>query len=410
MRQRPIAGRSCGRLDSPMRLIALTLVLGAAAHMGAAPVEGQVAAAQVSPADSAAVLLGVAEQFLSEGRTEAADAVLRFLLDHFAVTPSAEAARQALTSLTQSTEAGAGRVELQVWSAGFGLWLGVAVPAAFGAEGSEAYGVGLLLGGPIGFLAGSRLATSRRPSAGQARAITLGGTWGTWQGWGWSEVADWGTREVCTSDFCFEEGDSDRLMTGAILGGLVGIGVGTALSGREVSPGLATTVNFGALWGTWFGFAGGMLLDLEDDALLASTLLGGDAGLVGSALAHPSWGLTRNRARLISIAGVIGGLAGAGLDLLIQPEGERAAIAIPLGTSIVGLAVGAARTRGTDGSANPSENGALGDAPDLGALLQRDRGDWRVGIPLPSPIRVDASSAGSVRATAMHLLLLRARF
>jgi len=132
--------------------------------------------------------------------------------------------------------------------------------------------------------------------------------------------------------------------------------------------------------------------------------------LVGSALAHPRWGLSRSRARLISIGGVIGGLAGAGIDLLIQPEGEKTAIAIPLATSIVGLAVGAVRTQ-RDMEAEPDGTGATGPDAHLGALMNLDGDTWRVGLPIPAPIRVDASPAGTARMkTALHVPLLRARF
>lgn len=365
------------------------------------------AAAQLTTADSAAVLVSAAEELAAEGHEEAAIALLRYVLERYGPTPAAMRAQATLERLTRAAEAGDGRVELQVWGATYGLWLGVAVPAAFGAESSEAYGVGLLVGGPAGFLGGSSLATARRASTGQARAITLGGTWGTWQGWGWAEVLDWGTQEICDFGPCFEQGGEEEKFAGAILGGLTGIVVGAAVSGREVGPGQATTINFGALWGTWFGLAGGVLLDLEDDALLASTLLGGNAGLVGSALAWPNWRLSRSRARLISIAGVIGGLGGAGLDLLFQPDSEKVAIGIPLGTSIVGLAIGAAQTRDRVAADGPGSDGESA----LGALLSVDGEAWRWGLPLPQPNRVTLAAPGrDVRTTALRVPLFQARF
>ena len=71
-----------------------------------------------------------------------------------------------------------------------------------------AAGVGLLLGAPAGFFASRAYARSRPLSDGQARAITLGGTWGTWQGFGWASVLDLGTETVreCPlgPDDCFE--------------------------------------------------------------------------------------------------------------------------------------------------------------------------------------------------------------
>jgi hypothetical protein len=74
--------------------------------------------------------------------------------------------------------------------------------------------------------------------------------------------------------------------------------------------------------------------------------------------------MSRNRARLISIAGVIGGLAGAGMDLIMRPDDEKVAIGIPLATSIAGLAIGAGLTAN---EGRRSAAGALGPGPD-GAL------------------------------------------
>src|SRR5690606_34554252 len=123
--------------------------------------------------------------------------------------------------------------------------------------------------------------------------------------------------------------------TGAIVGsmvagGLTSVVVGGLMSRQPISASLATTVNFGSLWGTWFGAAGGYLAGLEDGGLFAATLIAGNAGLVGTALAGPGWDLSRNRARLISIAGVVGGLAGLGVVLVVQPDDGKVAVAIPL--------------------------------------------------------------------------------
>jgi hypothetical protein len=58
--------------------------------------------------------------------------------------------------------------------------------------------------------------------------------------------------------------------------------------------------------------------------------------------------VSRSRARLVSIGGVLGGLAGAGIDLLVQPDSEKAAVGIPLLGSVVGLAIGIATTGDED--------------------------------------------------------------
>ena len=116
--------------------------------------------------------------------------------------------------------------------------------------------------------------------------------------------------------------------------------------------------------------------------------------------------MSRNRARLVSIAGVIGGLGGLGLDLLIQPDGEKTLVAIPLATSILGLAIGAVTTRGS----GPERSLAADPLP--GALFKMDQGRFGLGFPTPTPtfIRVDTPSGGTALKPAASFTLFAARF
>ena len=368
------------------------------------------ASAQVAPADSAAILLQAADHFASRGEADVAQALYRMIVERFPGTSAAGVAGTRLNAVRSVGVEGGGRVELQVWSTLYGLWLGVAIPGAFGADDSEPYGLGLLLGGPAGFVAGRALSRSGKLTVGQARAITLGGTWGTWQGLGWTEVLDLGTDTLCDTtpygEYCRDsEDDTEEKFAGMIVGGVVGIAVGSVLARGTVSPGVATATNFGALWGTWFGVAGGVLADLEDDKLLGAALLGGNAGLVSMAVLSPFWNVSRSRARLVSIAGVIGGLSGLGIDLLAQPDGEKVAIGIPLATSVAGLAFGIGMTRDMDEPDVP-EDRASG-----GALLNLADGEWSVGAPLPLPRTLQLDTpAGTLRRTALSFNLLNARF
>ncbi len=419
-------------------VLSIALLAALAAHASPEPVAAQVAPttptpARITAADSAEVLLDAASRFAAQGRHDVADALHRLIVERFSSTPAADVARLRLGAARARGAPGSGSVELQVWSTLYGLWLGVAVPGALGADSSEPYGIGLLVGGPAGYFAGKRLAGSRSLTEGQARAITLGGTWGTWQGFGWAEVFDLGTDEVCYDDpfgrYCYEEGDSsEETFAAMILGGAAGIAAGAALASRPVSPGVATAVNFGSLWGSWLGFGSGYLADLEEDALLAATLLGGNAGLAVTAMKAPDWNPSRSRARIVSIYGVIGGLSGAGLDLLTRPDDEKVAVALPLAGSVIGLALGMANTRSYDaadaarGAAAPSGSGVqrpLGvgegeregsDAPG-GALLNLSRGEWTLGAPVPHPRLLELDTPdGTVRRPALGLTLLSARF
>jgi hypothetical protein len=133
-------------------------------------------------------------------------------------------------------------------------------------------------------------------------------------------------------------------------------------------------------------------------------LIGGNAGLLGTALLAPGWNVTRSRARLVSIAGVMGGVVGLGIDLLVQPEDEKAAIAIPLSTSAAGLLLGAALTEDSDDSeASPDP---MGDA-----LLNLAGGTWSIGMPIPVPVRsVVDDPHGHRYRTRLAIPLLKGAF
>jgi hypothetical protein len=239
--------------------------------------------------------------------------------------------------------------------------------------------------------------------------------WGTWQGFGWAEVGDWGEKEHCHLDMCWvEDPDSETVFKALVLGGVAGAAAGAVLARNPIPAGVATSANFGALWGSWIGAAGGVLADLEGDGLLSSTLLVGNAGLVAGAVIGSRWEMSRNRARLISIAGVAGGVAGAGLDLLIQPDSEKTAMAIPLVTSLTGLVLGAALTSDGPGRMGSALFSGSGDRPspdpDLGLLQYRD-GRFGPGIPAPfltaQPVE---TSRGPTWRPGLGLTLFGARF
>jgi hypothetical protein len=297
-------------------------------------------------ADSAGVLLGVADQLESEGEVQLARAILDLITRRYANTPAAEIATRRLEVQRASRVEQSGRTELLVFGTAYGLFLGAAIPAALESNDPAAYGIGLILGGPTGFLASRMYAGSRSLTEGQARAITFGGTWGMWQGFGWSQVLDLGENEYC-DEFggCYSsDQEAQAIFTSMIVGSLTGIGVGTALSQKNITDGTATTVSFGSLWGSWYGGGIAAMLDIQDDDLLRAILVGGNLGIVGAALGAPKWNFSPQRARLISISGVAGLLGGLGLLMIIQPDGNDA-IAVPLATSTLGLGLGAHWTR-----------------------------------------------------------------
>lgn len=305
----------------------------------------QPADAQAPPsrADSAAILLSTAQGLAAAGRDEAADAVYDWILSHFGDTAAAAVVRELRLAQGESLTSSSARTELLVWGTAYGLWAGAAVPGALGADGPEAYGLGLLLGGPVGFLASRAYAHHEPLTVGDARAITLGGSWGTWQGLGWGIALDLGECDLSGIDpvaSCNAEDELQARLATALLGGLAGIGAGVAVANsRDVGAGKATLVNFGALWGTGYGFGLATLADLDgEDEQLIGSLVGGNVGLITTAFLAPD--MSRSRARLINIAGIAGALAGAGIDLLLQPSNDKVAIGIPMLTGTLGLIAG----------------------------------------------------------------------
>ena len=365
----------------------------------------------MSPADSADVLIGAAESFESNGQWDVAEALYRFIAEHFDATPGAMRAQTRFAALDRRGGERSGSVELRVWGATFGLWLGVAVPFSLGADTPEPYGAGLLLGAPAGYFGGKALAESLSLTKGQARAVTFGGTWGTWQGWGWAGALELGRQETCFAGQCYGIGSSTEARGGAmVIGGLSGIAVGALLSRKPISEGVASAVSYGAWWGTWFGAITSTLMGFDEEhQRLIGPLVGGNAGLLATALLAPGWNLSRNRARLVSISGVIGALGGLGLDLLLQPDDDKTLAAIPLGTSLLGLALGVVTTRGSDPGPGPAD-----DSPSSlsGALFKLDEGRFGLGFPTPMPdlVRIDLPDGRTALEPAASFTLFAARF
>jgi hypothetical protein len=380
------------------------LTLTVSLTLGAVTTPEHVAAQ--TAADSAAVLTEAARSFEAQGRREVADALWTFIAERYGSTPAGAAALERLADGRGPVPDRSGRVELQVWGTLYGLWLGIAVPGAFGADGSEAYGAGILLGAPAGLLT-ARLATrSRAFSEGQTRAITWGGTWGTWQGLGWAEVLDLGTESDCLPDYCYDTGDAtEERFTAMIVGGLAGIAAGGLLSRRPIDAGVAAGAHYGSLWGSWLGLAGAWVADVEDDDnLWASSLVAGNLGLVAGGWLAARHDLSRNRVRLISLAGLLGGLAGAGVDMLVQPDDDQVIFGIPLALSVAGLGVGTYVTRDHDGRP--------GRAAGQQALLNFGEGGWSFDVPVPSPTLVWAPDPNGRDAwrRAFRIDLLRGAF
>lgn len=361
------------------------------------------AAAQQTPADSAQVLLDAARLLRAQGRTRLADDVIRVLVTRYPGTPAALAAAALAPTVTEPGATQFGKTGFYIYSTLYGGFLGVAIPAAFGADGPEPYGVGLLVGAPLGFFGSRALAKSRNLTDGQAGVINFGSLWGTWQGIGWQQVFEWGEKTTCDYD-CTTESDTAP-WAAAVIGGVTGLGTALLASRGPVRAGTPTMIFNGSFWGTWYGLVTAILTDLDDkdDGTLTAALIGGNIGLLAAIPLNHAWRPSPSQVRLASAGGLAGGLAGLGFVLLFQVEDDKGGMAIAsLGTT-AGLVTGAllARNHGPE----PGESALF----DQGLVNVRD--GVRLGIPLPTPTLIPLDKAKGPRyEPGFRFTLFDARF
>jgi hypothetical protein len=341
-------------------------------------------AAAQTPVDTASVILQVARDLQKEGKPDAARDLFRYLHARFGTTPAGRTADSLMRTMPGAGPIGNGRTGFVTFNTAYGAFLGAAIPAAFNARGSGEYGAGLLIGAPLGFFASRAFAKAHFRSAGQASIASFATAWGTWQGLGIQQVFNIGDRKSCGEFGCFTDKSDTAPWAAMSLGGIAGIGVGWALaSAKEIRPGSATMISHAALWGTWFGVSVGRAAGLHDDGLWTSMLIAGDAALLASIPAARVWQPTSSRVRLISAAGLAGGLAGFGIDLLANPHDDKVTFAVPAATSAVGLLIGALATR---------HQSDLDSGPDgfgqANALFQWNDG-LRLRLALPEPATFD---------------------
>ena len=234
---------------------------------------------------------------------------------------------------------GMSRASLVGFGTLFTTWLGVGTLVLLDIEAPVPYGLALIAA-PLSGLAGSlSLTRNSQLSDGQASLINLGGAWGVWQAVGAAALAD----------------ASEKATVGAsMVGGAIGLALaGSIVKDRAISPGDATLINFGGIWGTWFSICGAMAIrDRSRDNrnfILGSAMTGGNVGLTTMAVWSTKLNMSRARARLINIGGIVGTLYGLGTSILldIEPEDRSFWSFMGLG-SVVGLTAGTYFTRNYD--------------------------------------------------------------
>jgi hypothetical protein len=189
------------------------------------------------------------------------------------------------------------------------------------------------------------------------------------------------------------------------IGGLAGVGTGLLLTNWDVEDGTAALMRHGAFWGTWYGVGLGVLADAEDDALLTWTLMGGNVAIAGAVPLAGAWRPSPGKVRLVTAAGLAGGLVGGGVDLLLEVDDEKAAIGIPLLGTTVGLIAGVALVSGSRGAEQERD-------VELQSALLDISGGVRLGLPTPRPSTLPALARdGRIRhRPAVDLRLLELSF
>jgi hypothetical protein len=360
------------------RVLLLVVVLGVLA----APLF-----AQETRADTAAVLVEAARRLAREGERDLAASLLRHVVRWYGETEIARTAARELAAADRVGLAGSGRTGFVVTNTLFGAWLGVAVPAAIGAEDAPPYGAGLIAGPGAG-LAGSLAWSGTHPlTSGQAAAYRWSLIWSSWQAYGWREVLGIGDSESCYGGpggepICYPTTPTKARWAAFVAGGGAGIVGGLGLSRLPLPAGDVAVVQDASMWGTWFGFATSLLINDEasDENILTWMLLSGDGFLLAGIPLARSWRPSVGRIRLITLGGLAGGLVGFGIDLMAKVDDERTAVLIPALASAVGLGAAIALTAGRDSGFRLDDSDMPGNA-----LLRLGRGGPGFGAPMPLP-------------------------
>lgn len=340
--------------------------------------------AQATGADSAQAVLNAAQVLEREGQNDIARDLMRYLVRRWPDSPAAATARARFPTLPTESLGGFGRTSFVAYHVLYGAFLGVAIPRAFDSESSEAYGLGLLLGTPLGFFASRAYAKNPAITDGQAGLIQFGSFWGTWQGFGWQSVFEIGDEEICDSFGCYTSESDTAPWAMAVAGGLTGLGAGLLAARKPVAGGTSSLIFHSSLWGTYFGIAAAVLLSDDDggddDEVLTAALIGGNLGLLLAIPAAHAWKPTSSRVRIASAAGLAGGLAGLGVVLLAQVDDEDGAFAIITGGVTAGLVAGAALGKDKDQVLSRI------NFPIAPALVS-GVGKAKLGIPVPMPAK-----------------------
>ena len=230
-----------------------------------------------------------------------------------------------------------GRVGTVVFSTLYSTWMGFGTARLIDeTDNAKTIAGGLMIGAPAGLLTSLVVTRNAKLTRGQSSLISFGGTWGTWQGLGWTILID-------------EDDNEKSLIGGAMIGGLSGI-LTTSVLTRKIDPSLGDMgiINYGALWSTWLSMCSGKMVGLDDgNELLAWTLIGGNLGVTTVAALSPNIDIAPARTHWITLGGVIGTAVASGILAIIAESNisEEGAFATLMVGGIAGLITGIYNTR-----------------------------------------------------------------
>ena len=230
-----------------------------------------------------------------------------------------------------------GRVGTVVFSTLYSTWLGYGTAMLIDeTDSAKTVAVGLMIGAPAGLLVSLAATRDAKLTRGQSALISFGGTWGTWQGFGWTILTD-------------EDDDEKSLIRGAMIGGLSSI-LATSVLTRKIDLNLGdmAIINSGAVWGTWLSMCAGVISGLDDgNELLAWTLIGGNLGMTTMASLSSEIDITLARANWINLGGIVGTTVAMGVLTMAAESGisAEAGIGLLMVGGIAGLITGIHNTR-----------------------------------------------------------------
>lgn len=293
---------------------------------------------ELPPEQQAASVLKFARRLVAQKDVQLALPVLEKLAQYYPGTVAAQQAkvlRDSLTTLPPAQDQ-SGRVGVVVFSALYGTWLGVALPVIAEADDPKVFVASMMAGSTIGLVTSLNATKHHAISDGRASLINFGGWFGTWQGIAWSKA--------------FGADGGRNIVTGAVIGGLTGLATSTVLTAnKNIRPGYATLINFGGIWGTWFALCAAEIVEVQsEESEFGLIAAGGDIGILATAIAAKHTSMSRGRARLINIAGVVGTVFGLGAAVLTEVDHAQTAFAMMGAGSLTGLLIGSAATKNYD--------------------------------------------------------------